>query len=280
MPRSANGPELVRELQERAARGMPARQVEEVGGWWLRYAPGCSWWVSTVLPHGDARPDELERRIAAAEEFYAARGAVTRFQITPPVCPQQLDARLAERGYLRCGSLSLQVAEAEQVSARAPARSPRVHLRDRPDRAWLQAWGAVQGQHGDVRAEEELLDRIALPCTYASAVLEEEVVAVGRAVVEAGWAGIFGMATLPRARGRGAARAVLAALADWAVAHAADQLYLQVERDNAAAVRLYERMGFSEVCEYHYRVSNGPAAPRSGSAAVAGDARPVRPDGS
>lgn len=111
MPRSANGPELVRELQERAARGMPARQVEEVGGWWLRYAPGCSWWVSTVLPHGDARPDELERRIAAAEEFYAARGAVTRFQITPPVCPQQLDARLAERGYLRCGSLSLQVAE-------------------------------------------------------------------------------------------------------------------------------------------------------------------------
>ena len=47
-----------------------------------------------------------------------------------------------------------------------------------------------------------------------------------------------------------------------------------------AAAGFYERMGFSEVCEYHYRVSNGPAAPRSGSAAVAGDARPVRPDGS
>lgn len=41
------------------------------------------------------------------------------------------------------------------------------------------------------------------------------VVAVGRVVADEGWAGVFGMATLPRARGKGAGRSVLAALADW-----------------------------------------------------------------
>ncbi|MQA27944.1 MAG: GNAT family N-acetyltransferase, partial [Micromonosporaceae bacterium] len=70
-----------------------------------------------------------------------------------------------------------------------------------------------------------------------------------------GWAGVFGMATLPEARGKGAARDVLAAVADWAGAHRADRMYLQVERDNIPALRLYERTGFSEICGYHYRTA-------------------------
>lgn len=90
---------------------------------------------------------------------------------------------------------------------------------------------------------------------YACALAGDEVVAVGRAVADTGWAGLFGMATRARARGRGAARGVLAALARWADANGADHLYLQVERDNAAAVRLYEGMGFGEVSGYHYRVA-------------------------
>jgi N-acetylglutamate synthase len=45
-------------------------------------------------------------------------------------------------------------------------------------------------------------------------------------------------------------RAVLAALAGWA---GTDRMYLQVERDNTAAMRLYERAGFTEICAYHYR---------------------------
>lgn len=66
------------------------------------------------------------------------------------------------------------------------------------------------------------------------------------------------MATLPGARGKGAARTVLTALAGWATAHRADRMYLQVEPDNAPALRLYERAGFGEICGYHYRIAAGP----------------------
>src|SRR5919108_3560995 len=98
-PSAITSPEMIRGLQERAARALPAERVELAEGWWLRHAPGCAWWVGTVLPHGEAGPGELVRRVAGAEEFYAARGAVTRFQISPRACPQSLDALLAGRGY-------------------------------------------------------------------------------------------------------------------------------------------------------------------------------------
>ena len=78
---------MVRGLQERAARALPAEQVELAGGWWLRHSPGCSWWVGTVLPHDGGGPGELVRKVVGAEEFYAFRGAAARFQISPPVCP-------------------------------------------------------------------------------------------------------------------------------------------------------------------------------------------------
>jgi ribosomal protein S18 acetylase RimI-like enzyme len=246
---------MVRALQERAARGLPAEHVEVLDGWRLRHAPGCAWWVGTALPHGDAGPHEPVRRVARAEEFYASRGVVTRFQITPGVCPDGLDTLLAQHGYRRESLMSLQVASTEQVLELAGAGSLRVRLDDHPSRVWFEAWQAVHGHFGDSAAEWALLGRVAHPSCYAAAMLGTDVVAVGRAVADTGWAGIFGMATVPEARGRGAARSVLGALADWARANRAGRMYLQVERDNVPALGLYEKAGFSEVSGYHYRAA-------------------------
>ncbi|WP_425582031.1 GNAT family N-acetyltransferase [Streptosporangium fragile] len=245
----------MRGLQERAARALPAEHITDVEGWWLRHTPSCAWWVGTVLPHRDARRGELVRRVVGAEEFYAGHGAAARFQISPGACPEGLDTVLAERGYRRQSPVSLQVASAARVLEQAPAGSPRVRLDDRPTRAWFETWHAVHGHGGDPRSEWDLLGRVERPCAYACVMIGDDVLAVGRAVADTGWAGVFGMATLPEARGKGAARDVLAALAAWAGTHGADRMYLQVERDNIPALRLYERMGFGEICGYHYRIA-------------------------
>ncbi|WP_433285603.1 GNAT family N-acetyltransferase [Pseudonocardia sp. CA-142604] len=253
-PPAANSPETVRGLQERAARALPAEHVEDVDGWWLRHAPNCSWWAGTVLPHGDAEPGRLVHRVVEAENFYARHGATARFQISPPACPDGLDAVLAERGYRRQSAVSLQVASTARVLEQVPTRSLRVRLDDSPTRAWFEIWCAAS-DHGDSRAEWDMLARVEPPGAYACAMSGDDVVAVGRAVADTGWAGVFGMATLPRARGRGAARDVLAALAGWAGTHDADGMYLQVERANLPALRLYERTGFREMCGFHYRTA-------------------------
>jgi N-acetylglutamate synthase len=236
-------------LQERAARALPAQRVVNADGWWLRLAPRCAWWVESVLPHGAG---DMVRRVAGAEAFYVRHGGITRFQISPTACPAGLDALLAARGYRRESPMSLQVAStADVLAALAPGQ---VAVDDHPTREWFDAWYAVHGHGIDPRAEWDLLERVPQPAGYARAMVGDDVVAVGRAVADTGWAGVFGMATLPRARGQGAARSVLAALAGWAGAQRAGRLYLQVERGNTAARRLYGQAGFTELCGYHYRV--------------------------
>lgn len=250
-----NGAESVRGLQERAARAQPAVHVERVDGWWLRHAPRRAWWVGSVLPHGDTAPDELERRVEAAEAFYARHGVPARFQVNPPACPTGLDALLAERGYHRAGPMSMRVAATASVRGRTPAGAPPVRVADHPTPAWFETWHAVHGNGADPRPEWDMLARVGRPSAYACVLAGGEIAAVGRAVADDGWAGVFGMATLPHARGTGAGRAVLAALAGWAGEQGADRMYLQVDPDNVPAVRLYERAGFAELCGYHYRTS-------------------------
>jgi ribosomal protein S18 acetylase RimI-like enzyme len=206
-----------------------------------------------VLPHGDAAPVELPGRIRLVEEFYAGHGTHARFQISPGACPVDLDEALAERGYHIDSPMSLQSAPTAHVIDRLPTGELRIHMDDQPTDPWFEMWLAVHGAGGDPGPERDLLRRVNRPSAYASVLSGADVIAVGRAITETGWAGVFGMATLPHARGRGAGRHVLAALAGWAAHHGAAHMYLQVECDNTAARRLYERAGFTELCRYHYR---------------------------
>jgi RimJ/RimL family protein N-acetyltransferase len=216
-----------------------------------------------VLPHGDVGPAELARRVVGAEKFYAGYGVAARFQISPQGCPETLDPFLAARGYRRESPMSLQVAPAARVLEQAPTDSLRVRLDDHPTPAWFDVWHAVHGHGGDARSEWDMLGRIEQPCAYVCAFGGDGIVAVVRAVADNGWVGVFGMATIPQARGKGAARTVLAAVAEWAGAQQADHIYLQVESDNLPAMRLYDRAGFAELSGYHYR-----AAPISNEAPI------------
>lgn len=269
MPRPVSDWATVAGLQERAARAFPAAVEGEAGGWGLRHTPHCAaWWLSAVLPHTDARGGELVGRVEAAERFYARHQAVARFQVTPPACPDELDDVLGRRGYEHWGEVALEVAATADVTAAphsaAGGAAPHsaaggaavpvtVRLEARPTAAWFDLWQTVHRPGEDTRAEWAMLQRLGLPSAYAIASAGDEVVAVGRAVADTGWVGIFGMATLPPARGKGAARAVLGALGAWADALGVARLYLQVLTDNHGARHLYRQMGFEEVCTYHYR---------------------------
>jgi ribosomal protein S18 acetylase RimI-like enzyme len=215
---------LVGDLLERAARATPAAFEDRGSGWWLRYADDSAWWSGAVLAHGPA--DRLERRIDAAERFYAERDAVACFQVCED-CPAGLDPALAARGYRLHAPIAL-LTRAAGGSAAAPPAGLTVRLET--------------SQTSGVRL---------------TVLADGEPAGTARAVAEDGWTGVFGMATSPRARRRGVARLALATIADWAEAHGAGRLYLQVEQSNIAARRLYEATGFTRLATYHYRLLDG-----------------------
>ncbi len=242
-------------LLDRAASALPAAVEENRHGWRLRHTDSSMWWAGATLAHGGPENEPLDARVRAAEEFYATHGAPARFQVCPE-CPPGLDTTLAARGYRWASPMSLQVATTAQIADQVSAPPLQVCLDDRPTAPWFEIWHAVHAADADPEPEWRLLRRIDRPSGYVTVLTGSQPVAVGRAVADNGWAGVFGMATLPHARGQGAATAVLAALARWAADQHAGHMYLQIEDVNAAAQRLYAAAGFAKTLTYHYRTAH------------------------
>jgi ribosomal protein S18 acetylase RimI-like enzyme len=88
------------------------------------------------------------------------------------------------------------------------------------------------------------------------------VVAIARAVLDAGWAGVTAVEVAPSHRRRGLAVAVMRALCEWARAGSASRMWLQVAEENTAALGLYRRLGFGLHHRYQYMLGPAGAAAR------------------
>ncbi|MEV7013210.1 GNAT family N-acetyltransferase [Streptosporangium sp. NPDC051022] len=245
-------PPSIRQIERRAAAAWPASITEECGGWLLRHSPGVGRQrCNSALP-----PVPYVGGVERVERFYGERDMPTRIQVSPAEYHGELDASLASRGYRRTGETSVLTAATEDVAAAASVRaaaSVQVGLTGTPG-PWLGVFAELDGHDDSAAVGEEVLSRIASPAAFLSVVLDGRPRGMGLFVAERGWAGVFCMATAPGERRRGVATAVLGAGARWARDQGAARLYLQVERDNEAAVRLYTRAGFTHSHTYHYRI--------------------------
>ena len=249
---------LVGRLLERAARATPAAVEDRSSGWWLRHTDGRAWWSGAVLAHDATDSGGLAERVATAERFYAQHRATARFQVCEG-CPPGLDAMLAERGYRWESPISLQATDFDWLVEPHPVPALQVRVASEADPEWLAVLRSAGGLSTSSEHEARLLRRVRLPRAFVTVFAGRRPVAIGRAVADDGWTGGFGMVTAPQARRQGGARLVLAAIAGWAREQGAPRLYLQVERTNTPAARLYEATGFTEMATYHYRVRDVPA---------------------
>ena len=97
-------------------------------------------------------------------------------------------------------------------------------------------------------------------------------IAVGSAVLDRDWLGIHGLSVDAAYRRRGLATAMMAELVEWGAERGARTVWLHVESDNAPALALYERLGFSEHHAVRYLVP-GPV-PASDGASTASSGTP------
>lgn len=201
-------------------------------------------------------PTPNEQRISHVESFYAARGLPPTFQVGGQSEPAGLDGMLAERGYEMDAPVSVQVARARDVAELETSSGVRVEVHDRLHEGWFDL-SARQGRFaGSEAVYRGLLTRLGDSARFALAFVDECPAGVGLGVASARWLGISSMFTLPTFRNRGAARAILSALAGSAPGERELSLYLQVERDNALALATYARAGFVDHHGYHYRIGS------------------------
>jgi GNAT superfamily N-acetyltransferase len=254
MPESQ--PPDARLLDELAANALAPRTVEIVGAWQLRTDPDVPFrrTNSTIPFAGGPAGFDVEARIAAVEHFYRDRGLPPRFLVGPSTQPADLDDRLGRRNYVVDSPVDVLTVEvAKAVASLESIESPPCRVQDEVDARWVARYADVSTRRR-VECYVRLLAGTSLRHAAVTVDVDGAPAAIGIGVLELGWVGVFGMATRSDARRRGAGRGVLRELARWARDEGANNLYLQVETDNAAARTLYESVGFERNHGYHYRV--------------------------
>lgn len=223
-----------------------------VDGWIVRRSEGVTQRANSVLPI--ATPRDLQSAVRRVEQLYGDHGLPPSFQISPAARPSELDHALAERGYELSGATKIQVAAVEDVLGSLPAGGSGVEVHDEPSDEWMSLWWTIDGRGGDdarATARKILAGGTAL---YAVGRDSAGPAAVGRLSLVGHWAGVYCMAVRADARRRGHAQHILRGLLSEAVNRGVRHAWLQVVSDNFAARGLYERAGFQDFSNYHYRV--------------------------
>ncbi|MHB8572101.1 MAG: GNAT family N-acetyltransferase [Candidatus Dormibacteria bacterium] len=249
---------LGHELELLGLRAWPAPEEEALGSWRLRFAGGVTRRANSVLalppasaPGADSF--DISESIAGVEAAYSRRGLPARFQVSDASWPPDLRRELQDRGYVESDRTVVMTA-AVVTGGEGTGADWKVTRTGEPDRHWLDAWWAVDGRGGETEmgVASAILRGNALPRTFLAAADPAGTVGVGLAVRDGSWVGIYCMATLPRARRRGVARAILKSALSGAAAEGAVRAHLSVTEVNASAISLYGSAAFQRAHGYSY----------------------------
>ena len=242
-------------LERIATAAWPAPDTEPLGQWTLRAAGGWTGRANSAMPIGDPGLP-LADAIDAVEAWYRARGLAPRINVPLPLCAD-LDAALDARGWARSVPTLVQTAPIATVLAGAGPRPdlPPVRLDPAPDDAWLAVVARRKGGLPD--AARHVLT--AAPLVACASVDRD--LAVARGAVVRDFLHLALVEVAEPARGRGLARHVTRALAEWGRSEGAGTAFLQVESTNLPAVTLYGSLGFRTHHPYVTRTARTSGVP-------------------
>ncbi|UFJ41074.1 GNAT family N-acetyltransferase [Brevibacillus humidisoli] len=244
---------LIRLIEELAANGWPAYIQQTLGAWRLRANMDVTKRANSVYTSGPF-PEHGEW-LDIVEDFYRRRSLSPCFHISE-TSPAELDGILDSAGYRKDSACFTMVASCGEVMDRSVESDLFTsEFAGEASSEWIHAFIRLEGYSpGRYEGYVHIFSMIGPKKAFVILREHGELIALGTAVVERGWAGLSNIVVAPEHRGKGAAIALLRSLADWSLRNGADQLYLQVLKDNSPALSLYRKMGFTPLYEYHYRL--------------------------
>ncbi len=234
------------ELEKLSDTTWPATEIIEFGKWRLCISDGFTMRANSVLPTGAGPIGEPPLELADAIEYvikiYRDKGLTPTFTLPLPIY-QELDEYLETQGWqIKVGAQFL-IKDIDSIATEMFSQND-FEILDHPSQAWL-------GLQSDHRLEN-LMQRY--PAKYGLIKSGESVKAVGRIATLGTWAMATRLFVDPSHRGKGLAQQLMLRLMAAAKEDGATKIGLQVDLENAAALALYDSMGFRLHHKYVYRI--------------------------
>ncbi|MGL4727510.1 MAG: GNAT family N-acetyltransferase [Bosea sp. (in: a-proteobacteria)] len=244
---------LVAACEERIVNAWPAPSTLMIEGWVVRFANGYSGRANSASPLS-AGATLSEEALALIERLYEDAHLPPCIRITP-LTHAGMANRLAKRGYRRKDASLGMVAD---LSGQVFEKPPGLSLSPRPVRTWIEAVAARQTpDKSDPDKLSAIVSGIRLPATFATLEMDGQPAALAMCVAERGLAEIGSVIVDAGQRGRGHGRRLMHGVMSWAAEMGCERAYLQVESNNAVAIRLYESLGFKPANGYQTWIRDG-----------------------
>lgn len=250
VPPAMGGPAPTRtapaELERVAQQGWIA-DTETLGEWTLRSGGGFTSRANSCLAVGDP-----------GTSIEAAAGVITKYYRTqnlPPLA-QVIENSAEDRALSALGwhqareSATVLVIPLVSLLDDHP-RDRSVTISEELSHEWWQVFQRYRPAPEEARRILAGTPPVGLAELSAGGT-DGQVAAIGRGQVTQGWLGLSALWTEPESRRHGFATRLMRELGHWAARHGARNVYLQVSRNNAAAVTTYQRMGFTAHHDYRY----------------------------
>lgn len=242
---------IVRRLEALAFRAWPAASTFYDGSWLIRQTAGHpSKRLNSVNPLDPSDHQQIEERIERATRRFKSYNRPLVFRQSP-LAPPQLDSFLDARGWVRFDDSIVLMADVDKID-----------LDDAVDMVPVQDIGLyvdaavkIRDRDGDFKAGLTEVVTSIKPKTGFFLLKDnnEGVVSSALCVSDDDYAGLLDVGTHKKFQRSGHALAILRSAILWARYNGSKKVWLQVEKSNAPARALYDRIGFKEIYRYSYR---------------------------
>jgi GNAT superfamily N-acetyltransferase len=271
-------PALLQRIEDSSLNASAPPQQRWLDGWLVRYCPGKAKRARCINAVALGRRS-AQAKLAECESLFREADLPLVVRITPFTQPAGLDAELARQGWPMFDDTRVMVLAEMEGKTGETGKAGLIRQTGPTDQTartvemappglppgwsetiegaldYARTVGALRGSSAlEVESHAQRLQGSPVP--YTGLVWRDGAAAVqacGQFARDADLVGLYDIFTAPAARGRGLARALCARLLQMAQDEGARTAYLQVDAANAAARKVYTRLGFQDVYSYHYR---------------------------
>lgn len=252
---------LVKRFQEFLMNAFPSEQYFFLNGWILRFTGGMTYRANSVFPlNYMGKRTQIEKDLDVVEKAYKSYGLPTIFTMHECFKPENLDKILKERGYKEDSHTNALISEIKGIKRIGINTEYDYEIYDHRVGDFSNLLATYTNKDKEQqKIINEIVDRIIISkkC-FIIAKINEKVVSTLMGVLNPeGYIYISDLLVVPdHRRNKLASSMILTLLDNWTVKNKAKYIWLQVEKENHNANKLYKKLGLKKAYHYYYLISH------------------------